>query len=329
MQKTDNIGAITLSSLNKYISIARPDHWAKHVFMIPGAALAYLLGGAPDQNILLAICLGVPSACFIASANYVINEWLDAEFDKFHPIKKYRPAASEDLDPRIVYLEYFLLVSSGLFLAWNVCTSFFVTSVIFAIMGVLYNVKPFRTKDSAYLDVLSESVNNPLRLMLGWSIVSMTTIPPLSLFVFYWFGGAFLMAAKRLAEYRYITKTDSLDNLINYRRSFKTYTENSLLVSSFLYAILSSFFIATFLVKYRTEYLIIYPMFAVLFAYYLNLSMKDTSVAQTPEKLHKDKGLMGIVCILVGLFVILTFVDIPVIQTLVGSKEIVIKDILN
>ena len=30
-------------------------------------------------------------------------------------------------------------------------------------MGVAYNVPPVRTKDRAYLDVLSESVNNPLR----------------------------------------------------------------------------------------------------------------------------------------------------------------------
>ncbi len=39
-------------------------------------------------------------------------------------------------------------------------------------MGVLYNVKPFRTKDIAYLDVLSESINNAIRLLLGWFFVT-------------------------------------------------------------------------------------------------------------------------------------------------------------
>jgi hypothetical protein len=36
--------------------------------------------------------------------------------------------------------------------------------------GIFYNVRPMRTKDRAYLDVISESINNPLRLMIGWAI---------------------------------------------------------------------------------------------------------------------------------------------------------------
>jgi hypothetical protein len=36
------------------------------------------------------------------------------------------------------------------------------------VMGVVYNVKPIRSKELPYLDVLSESINNPIRLLLGW-----------------------------------------------------------------------------------------------------------------------------------------------------------------
>ena len=35
------------------------------------------------------------------------------------------------------------------------------------VMGIAYNVPPVRTKEIPYLDVLSKSVNNPLRLLLG------------------------------------------------------------------------------------------------------------------------------------------------------------------
>src|SRR3546814_15646823 len=69
----------------------------------------------------------------------------------------------------------------------------------------MYNLKPLRTTHKAYLDVISESINNPIRLTLGWTMVDPTTLPPSSLLLAYWTGGAFLMGAKRLSEYRDIS----------------------------------------------------------------------------------------------------------------------------
>ena len=45
------------------------------------------------------------------------------------------------------------------------------TAAALWIMGCLYNFSPVRTKDVPYLDVLTESINNPLRLLLGWSAI--------------------------------------------------------------------------------------------------------------------------------------------------------------
>ena len=76
--------------MKKYIRIARPDHWIKQLFVFPGCLFALLLSQKTGNaaEILLTVLLGFLSTCFIASANYVINEWLDAEFDKYHPTKK-------------------------------------------------------------------------------------------------------------------------------------------------------------------------------------------------------------------------------------------------
>ena len=52
--------------------------------------------------------------------------------------------------------------------------------------GLVYNVSPIRTKEKVYLDVLSEAVNNPIRLTLGWAMVDSTTLPPSSLLLAYW-----------------------------------------------------------------------------------------------------------------------------------------------
>ena len=74
---------------NPYIKIARPDHWIKQLFIIPGILIAvFLLQDVVFSNLYLNIIFGFLGTCFIASANYVINEYLDAEFDKYHPTKK-------------------------------------------------------------------------------------------------------------------------------------------------------------------------------------------------------------------------------------------------
>jgi decaprenyl-phosphate phosphoribosyltransferase len=71
------------------------------------------------------------------------------------------------------------------------------------VMGLLYNIKPIRTKELAYLDVISESINNPIRFVIGWYAMSVFFFPPASFLVAFWAFGAFLMACKRLAEYRF------------------------------------------------------------------------------------------------------------------------------
>ncbi len=57
-----------------YLAIARLDHSTKHIFIIPGAVLAYMLRGVNSENLALEIVLGLLTAICIASANYVINE---------------------------------------------------------------------------------------------------------------------------------------------------------------------------------------------------------------------------------------------------------------
>ena len=102
--------------------------------------------------------------------------------------------------------------------------SFSMIAVVFAIFGVIYNVRPIRAKDRAFLDVIVESVNNPLRFLFGWFAVTPHVAPPVSILLAYWFGGAFLMAAKRVSEHRAIVEAGGTANLAAYRPSFAVYT---------------------------------------------------------------------------------------------------------
>ncbi|MDA8019945.1 MAG: UbiA prenyltransferase family protein [Thermoanaerobaculia bacterium] len=304
------------ATVRDYVAMARPDHWTKHVFIVPGIALAHLLHDQPLIALAVPIALGFLSACAIASANYLINEWLDAGYDRFHPTKSQRPAVAKDVRGPVVLTAYAGLAAIGLGFAAAVSTLYLYTSVAFLASGLVYNVRPIRSKDRPYLDVLSESVNNPIRLVLGWAMVSPDTLPPSSLLLAFWMGGAFLMATKRFAEYRTVAAEGRLEDLALYRRSFRRYTETSLLLSAFLYSQMAAFFLAVFLIKYRIEYLLSLPLFALLFTCYLRVGLRHDSTAQAPEKLFRETTLMVVVAVLVAALAILTVVDLPILDRL-------------
>ena len=130
------------------------------------------------------------------------------------------------------------------------------------------------------------------------------------------------MAVKRLAEYRELVATVGLEKLTLYRRSFRRYTESSLLVSSVIYALLSAFFVAVFFVKYRIEYLLALPALAGLFGAYLSIALRPDSPVQAPENLYKETRLIVIVVVLVVLLLALTWVDLPVLHRLTDPHYI-------
>ena len=294
--------------LKDYIRIARPDHWIKQLFILPGVVFALFLVKGSSSSVWVNVLLAFVSTSFIASANYVINEWLDAQFDKFHPTKKNRPVVSGNVKLVGVLVEYALLTAAGFASALAVSMPVFYMELWLWVMGILYNVRPFRTKEIPYLDVLSESVNNAIRLLIGWFAVTSVYFPPVSIVFGYWMGGAFLMATKRYAEFRMIGDKQRAGD---YRRSFRYYTEETLLLSAFFYALLSIFFCGVFMVKYRAELILDIPLLCGLFCIYFHISYKEDSGAQKPEKLFREKGLMLYLAILFAITCLLMVVDIP------------------
>ena len=137
-----------------------------------------------------------------------------------------------------------------------------------------------------------------------------------------WFGGAFLMNSKRLAEFRDIVASVGAEVLGNYRASFRNYTEKRLSVANLVYALLCSFFLAIFLIKYRLEYIFLFPFLTALFAEYYSLALQPNSLARKPEQLFRTKSIMLIVGSMALVFGITTAVDMPFLSSLADQRYI-------
>ena len=163
------LGRNARPTLKGHIQIARADHWVKNVFVLPGVVVALSMDHAAIHTFSwVRFLIGMLAICFTTSSNYVINEVLDAPFDRKHPTKCRRPVPSGQVSIPLAYLEWIALFGIGLALSWQVSLPFTGTMVVLWVMGCFYNIPPARTKDVPYLDVLSESVNNPLRMLAGW-----------------------------------------------------------------------------------------------------------------------------------------------------------------
>jgi decaprenyl-phosphate phosphoribosyltransferase len=311
-------------TIRGHIQIARIDHWFKNVFVLPGIIAA--IGSDPTHiaaGLWINILVGLFATCLVASSNYVINEVLDAPSDRFHPIKHTRPVPSGHVNIPLAYVQWIALMLAGVGLGLTVSIPFAATLFVLWAMGCIYNIPPIRSKDVPYIDVLSESINNPLRMLAGWFIASTASVAPASLLLSYWMVGCFFMATKRYAEYREIG--DAV-RAAAYRKSLGFYTLERLMVSIMFYASAAMLFLGAFIMRYRLELILAFPLVATVMAIYLSLAFKKHSAAQNPEGLYKEPWLMGAVIACTIAMGILMLVNIPAMQEMFAPTAPTILD---
>jgi 4-hydroxybenzoate polyprenyltransferase len=277
--------------LIEYIKICRVDHWLKNIFILFGHFVALVLYydlELPPGFILNAL-LSLAPACLIASSYYILNEILDAPFDALHPAKKMRGIPAGKVKVPILWAVMAMLLASGFMLALLLFDNplYCVSLGLLMLFALLYNIPPIRLKDKAFLDVISESINNPLRLLLGWYAVvpaGVTALPPLSIILAWWFFGALLMTGKRYSEYRFIND----DNISgSYRKSFRIYNEQRLIMAMIGYACLFCFCTGIAMAIYDplNNLVMVFPIILLAIMAYFRHAMKEDTARLEPEKL--------------------------------------------
>jgi len=229
--------------MNSYFELLRLNEWYKNITIPLGFILAIIISKTNIiPSFILDLIIMILFACMISSSNYVLNAITDKEYDKKHPIKKLRPIPNKKITVKKAYLLMIILAIIPLIISFLIFdTNITITLLALLIAAGIYNINPIRFKNIPYLDVISESINNPIRFLAGWFIIT-NTFPDIFLLLLVWSSACFLMTRKRLEEL-----LDFKEKAAIYRKVFKSYSINSLKNASIFYISISIIFILYFI----------------------------------------------------------------------------------
>lgn len=89
----------------------RPHQWVKNLLVFVPILLDHRL---TQPEVVARGAMAFAAFCLAASGAYVLNDILDLEADRSHPIKRHRPFASGALPPRVGYLAAPALIGASL-----------------------------------------------------------------------------------------------------------------------------------------------------------------------------------------------------------------------
>jgi decaprenyl-phosphate phosphoribosyltransferase len=298
--------------VNAYLRAMRLERWPRSLAIFLGSAAFFFfdrpaLGAFSVAALAWRLAVAFLLTWGVSTANYVLNEIVDLPYDIHHPTKRFRPLVQGEIRTVPFALLGALLVAASLAASYIVFSGEFFFSVLalFA-AGIIYNVRPIRTKDIPFLDAISESANNPIRFLIGWyAFAPVHHFPPASLLLSWWSFGNFLMVAKRLSEFRFLKEKAG-----DYRTSHKRYTRNYLLFGLAFSAVicLGAFLYLGYSRKLQTFYLIA-PFLLFFFLLILRKTLREAEVMEEPEKMLASPKFALYTIFLILLFVLAYFKD--------------------
>jgi len=286
-----------------YIAILRPNQWFKNLVVIFGSIAAVIFFQVSSPILILAsrVFLAFVLACFVSSANYIVNGITDEITDAHHPIKKNRAIPSRKIAKKFLYLAIGCLFLSSILIAITIYGLGMFISLLFLFMaGIVYNIKPLRFKDLPFIDVISESVNNPIRILIGWFAVSEFLIfPPFSFLLLFWVSGAVFMSAKRYAELNFLLEFHPETDAALYRNSYRFYTPPKIFLMVLFYSIMTAGLFIFFSIRYQTRLLASLPIIFGFFIWFLIIMKEKKSFLREPESAFSKKPLFFLTTLII------------------------------
>ncbi len=183
--------------LNLLVSL-RPGQWTKNLFVFAALVFAQRL---TDTDAVVNAVVAFFVFCALSSTVYLVNDVLDREQDRRHPLKAHRPLASGALSPAIALVAAAVLGVAAMIVALGLGRHFFQIAAGYLVLLVAYSVL---LKHIVILDVLTIAAGFTLRAAAGAAAITV----PIShwLLVCTTFLALFIALSKRRHELTLLTE---------------------------------------------------------------------------------------------------------------------------
>ena len=151
----------TRSLASNLLQSIRPSQWTKNLLVFAGLIFGEKLR---DPRAVEEAVMAFVVFCLLSGAVYLINDVLDREVDRLHPLKKHRPVASGAVSPVAALTAAALLVVASLGIAFAINTTFGLVAASYLVLLVLYSAS---FKHLVILDVLTLAGGFVLRAYAG------------------------------------------------------------------------------------------------------------------------------------------------------------------
>lgn len=157
--------------MKHYITLLRPKHWAKNLFLfVP----SFFAGKFFELDKLELVAGGFVAFSLLASSIYIINDYRDIEDDKKHPEKSKRPLASGAVNKNVALLLSCVLTVAGAVLSYLLDSS----GKLLFIAGIYYMMNlsySFGLKNLSIVDILIVATGFVIRVKAGALLASVNT----------------------------------------------------------------------------------------------------------------------------------------------------------
>jgi 4-hydroxybenzoate polyprenyltransferase len=139
----------------------RPEQWLKNGFVLAPIVFSGLIF---DSDAWLRILLAAAAFCAASSATYLINDVVDREADRAHPVKRQRPIAAGTVTPLQATAAAVVLVTAAVAVAVGLGGWFPLVLIGYVVLVLLYSAV---LKRAVFLDVLVVAAGFVLRVVGG------------------------------------------------------------------------------------------------------------------------------------------------------------------
>lgn len=161
----------TGSTVSGLIRLLRPKQWTKNLLLF--AALLFSFEEIRTETILATV-LGFILFSLVAGCVYILNDYVDRDRDRQHPVKKFRPMASGQVNPSHALLFGIILLILSVGTAFMMNPLFGVLCVVYFLLNVSYS---FVLKHLVILDMMTIAAGFVLRAIAGGVLIHVPFTP--------------------------------------------------------------------------------------------------------------------------------------------------------